>query len=515
MERIFQESFFYKLYCRIVNGVADSAKASNLWRLFSNFAAFFRMLLKSSVIVAFFSNIADRVGAQIRKSVLVNRFLLLKKSEPYSESSIFTRIFYWLLGISRALTHALRLEKVFNGSIFAKPWLWCGIAAAMAPILPTKAVIALVAVGFISLFLDMSVDRKRLLIFFPINKYIWIYTLVYALATFASVSRSDSMYVGTVTVFFIVFFIIFTNSIGTRKQLRGVVTAMVWAGLLVAAYGILQFIFPDRFAGAWMDQDMFDYSFRVYSTLQNPNVLGEYFLLIIPFSFACLLTAKNRPARVFYAFAFLVMLVCLVLTYSRGAYIGIILAAAVFLVLLDRRFIFPGIVLAVVVFFALPTTFIERLLSVGDTSDTSTSYRVFIWLGTLAMLKDYWFCGIGPGQGAFMKVYPVYAYSAISAPHSHNLFLQIACDTGISGLLLFAAIIYQYFKNMVSSLRRKGDSEGRIFIIAGITSVLGFLAQSMTDYSFYNYRVMLIFWVVLGIGLLFTRSDSAIKEQST
>lgn len=31
------------------------------------------------------------------------------------------------------------------------------------------------------------------------------------------------------------------------------------------------------------------------------------------------------------------------------------------------------------------------------------------------------------------------------------------------------------------------------------------MVQSMTDYTFYNYRVMLLFWAVLALGLLFTR----------
>jgi hypothetical protein len=33
----------------------------------------------------------------------------------------------------------------------------------------------------------------------------------------------------------------------------------------------------------------------------------------------------------------------------------------------------------------------------------------------------------------------------------------------------------------------------------------GFLVQSMTDYSFYNYRVMFLFWVYLAVGLLYAR----------
>ena len=33
----------------------------------------------------------------------------------------------------------------------------------------------------------------------------------------------------------------------------------------------------------------------------------------------------------------------------------------------------------------------------------------------------------------------------------------------------------------------------------------GFLVQAMTDYSFYNYRVMLIFWVYLALGMVVAR----------
>ena len=121
------------------------------------------------------------------------------------------------------------------------------------------------------------------------------------------------------------------------------------------------------------------------------------------------------------------------------------------------------------------------------------------------MLKDYWFSGIGPGETAFNMVYPAYSYSSITAPHAHNLFLQIISDTGVIGIVIFIAIIYQFYKNTFASLRREKKGEGRVFVIAGISSISGFLVQSMTDYTFYNYRVMLLFWAVVGISMLFTR----------
>jgi hypothetical protein len=49
------------------------------------------------------------------------------------------------------------------------------------------------------------------------------------------------------------------------------------------------------------------------------------------------------------------------------------------------------------------------------------------------------------------------------------------------------------------------DRSSKILQIASITAVLGFLVQSATDHSFYNYRVTLVFWAVLGLGVLCAR----------
>jgi O-antigen ligase len=134
-------------------------------------------------------------------------------------------------------------------------------------------------------------------------------------------------------------------------------------------------------------------------------------------------------------------------------------------------------------------------------------------MGTVAMLKDYWFCGIGPGTEAFNVVYPDYAYNGATAQHPHSLYLQLACDTGIVGFILFMAIIVAFYRMMFTAIRRETDKHARIFQIAGTAAVTGFLVQSATDYTFYNYRVMLLFWATLGLCVLFTRmgrrNDSA------
>ena len=224
--------------------------------------------------------------------------------------------------------------------------------------------------------------------------------------------------------------------------------------------------------------------------------MGEYFLLILPLAAALVLTSRTWGGRIFWLGCGGVMMLCLLLTYSRGCYLGILFAVALFLVLLDRRFILLGIVGLALLPVVMPASIMERFLSIGDLTDTSSSYRLLIYLGTLGMLKDYWFSGIGPGMEAFNQVYPAYAYHAVSAPHS---------DTGIFGMGIFCLVIFSFYRTCFTALRGERDFETRVFIITGISAVSGFMVQSMTDYTFYNYRVMLLFWAVLALGLLFTR----------
>ena len=131
-------------------------------------------------------------------------------------------------------------------------------------------------------------------------------------------------------------------------------------------------------------------------------------------------------------------------------------------------------------------------------SDSSTSYRVFIWLGTLLMLRDFWLGGIGLGEKTFRTIYPYYSYVGITAPHSHNLYLQLVVESGIAGLLMFAAVMVIFFKDCINAGNRSRKAGAVSYALAA--GVLGFLVQSMFDYTFYNYRVMGIFFMVLAFG---------------
>ena len=85
---------------------------------------------------------------------------------------------------------------------------------------------------------------------------------------------------------FVLFYFVVINVITTRKQLKMILYVMLTVGTLTAIYGIYQYKYGDVYSQAWLDSEMFeDIRMRVYATLENPNVYGEYLILIIPLLF--------------------------------------------------------------------------------------------------------------------------------------------------------------------------------------------------------------------------------------
>ena len=447
-------------------------------------------------------------GNQWQASGVVRWFLHPQGWSPAaSESSVFYKLWSVIRKALCWIYEKLRMDRLFAGSVFTRTWFWCMLPTVFAPLFPTMAVLGMAAIGYCSLLLSLVRDRRRELAWAPINRYIILYAAVYMAGTVFSVDPRSSLKPGLVTVFFVLFAVVLYNAVANRNQLDTLLTFMVLAAVAVSVYGILQYLFGWGYqSDAWVDSDMFaGISFRTPSTLENPNMLGQYLILTIPIGGAKLLSAKDWPSRVFYFGCCGLMCVCMLLTLSRGAWLGLLFAGAVFVILLNPRLILLVPVGLAALWFLLPDTIIARFTSIGNLSDTSTSYRVSIWLGTLDMLKNYWLCGIGPGSTAFNLVYPVYAYSASNAQHSHNLFLQLVCDAGIVCLAVFLIVIFVYFRMMCGAVSREKDWASRILQIAFTAGICGFMVQAMTDYSFYNYRVLFLFWVYLALGALCAR----------
>ena len=83
---------------------------------------------------------------------------------------------------------------------------------------------------------------------------------------------------------------------------------------------------------------------------------------------------------------------------------------------------------------------------------------------------------------------------------AHNLFLNIAAERGILGIVTFLLVAALAFRALRVAWRKAPDVSSRALIAGIAASILGFFAHSLFDVSYYDYRILLMFWIVIGLA---------------
>lgn len=179
----------------------------------------------------------------------------------------------------------------------------------------------------------------------------------------------------------------------------------------------------------------------------NFNVMAGLLVLFLPIPVAVLLsgdTSLQRWQIVLAGLAALLLTLMLVWTQSRGAWIA---SVAVGLLLVSLRWRWGWIAIAItsallflITQFPGVATVLNPLAVEGP--GNSLGDRVQIWKRALGMMHDFPFTGIGLGAFGHVanSLYPFFVVPA-PFPHAHNLFLQVAVDLGIAGLLVWLACV--------------------------------------------------------------------------
>lgn len=397
-------------------------------------------------------------------------------------------------------------------------WFGIGLTIFVIPFIPTMAATGLSLLCFLSLIIKKSGKGDKHWKLDALGALIILFLFVLFICSITSSAWLSSLNIFMLYAAFVGFYFTIINTVKTKEQLYSLILVFVLSGFFVAAYGIIQYVFGlDMDKQIWVDTAMFtDIKMRAFSTLDNPNVLGEYLLLVIPMALAFMWRKKELWTKVAFAAILITLATCMILTMSRGCWIALLLAIAIYITFVDGRYWLLGIIMLFALPMLLPQSVMNRFLSIGNLEDTSSSYRLFIWLGTIALLQDFWFVGIGLGSGAYNTIYPRYSYADIAAPHSHNVYLQIITESGIAGLIAFIAVCIFFFKNIaVTAKKTVFKSLDRAMIVAIASGIAAFLMQGMFDYVFYNYRVLLMFWIVLGLGNCFRYIISVPKPSAS
>jgi putative inorganic carbon (HCO3(-)) transporter len=297
------------------------------------------------------------------------------------------------------------------------------------------------------------------------------------------------------------------------------IAAALLAGELVTSVIGLRQLYGDSSALArWSDNNsVAEGTVRIYSTFDNPNLLGGFLLPVLPIAVVALLRWREPLRRIYALLALLLGVAAMVLTYSRGAWMGMVLALAaigLFLVLrLSRswpplwRRLFPILLLAggtaaLVVLVAAVEPLRVRVLSlVAGREDSSNNFRLNVWSAALEMIQDRPVLGIGPGNTAFNLIYPLFQQPKFNALSAYSIPLEVTVEAGIPGLLAMLGLV-------ITALRtglRLGRSDGPLALpaLASVAIVAGLGVQGLTDTIFFRPEVQLIGWfavAVLAVG---------------
>ncbi|MBE6542305.1 MAG: hypothetical protein E7672_07655 [Ruminococcaceae bacterium] len=393
---------------------------------------------------------------------------------------------------------------------------------------------------------------KRVLRIEPID----ITVIAFMVLTFfgGTISLSNaSLKRALLMICFIFAYFLVSQLIYRREWLVRCTAACIVSALIISLYGIILYYLGGGYSSsAWLDKQMFSgIASRAVSTLENPNMLGEYLILIIPIAVASFISRWEGIKRFQLFFCIAAMGVCLILTWSRGAWLGLLIALLALVFIWHRRsmwLVIGGVASLPILFSIMPESIKYRITSIGDLADSSTSYRVYIWNATVEMIRDNVLSGIGIGEEAWDRIYPLYSLNGIeAAPHSHNLFLQIWLELGLFGLIVFLAVIFLIFQAGFTFLTKLSNNNIRIstavisesimkenmmnrsenemydvnggkfclkMSVAGsMCGLLAVLAQGMTDYIWYNNRLFLMFWLVCGLTVGYIKCGRSFIER--
>ena len=373
---------------------------------------------------------------------------------------------------------------------------------------PTLFLCGMVGVTAVFYFLKL-VRGKRVFKLELLDTFVLIFGIMIFVSSFFSAGGENSLNTALVTTLLLSGYFLVVNLMRTQAWVKRCIIALIGSATVVAFLGIIEYFFAEG-SSQWLDTSLFsDIKLRVVSLFENPNVLSTYLVIIFPFVLAAFCISKNLNEKILLTIVGASLIACTVFTWSRGSWVAMIISTLLFFLIYNRktfRIFGAALIFIPALPIIIPDNVLARLLSITNLTDSSISYRIYVWKGTVEAIKAYFFSGIGFGAEAFANVYPQYAYAGIEgAEHSHSLFLQIFISLGIMGVILLCVILFLSFQKFFEYTKKPENRDSKIYIIAVIASVLAAIIMGVFDYIWYNYRVFYVFWIVIAIGVAFVR----------
>ncbi|MFC1640772.1 O-antigen ligase family protein [Patescibacteria group bacterium] len=356
--------------------------------------------------------------------------------------------------------------------------------------------------------------------------------LVFLIANLFSFSNAvnidRALQVFVFTLFVVLASFVVPQLVTRKKHVNLILKSLFASAVLVSVFGLFQFmgdlvgVSPEITGLSDLyTKKVFGFP-RVQSTALEPLYFANYLLLPLSIA-AALLLSKLKKNTWFWLGLVLLLGLNLVMTLSRGGYLG---AAAVVLVLAivfwNRIFTFKNVMMYVagaIVLISAASFLLSYSHNAREAVETfqtqALNYQegasIIERQGTMSQALDVWkehpYLGIGTGNFG-----PSVARNPLMAPDkgwliANNETVEILSETGILGLASFVSILVVLFVRSIKAIRVCSDKRIKIILIGAFAAFAGIIVQYQTFSTLYILHIWFLF------GFLVALQNIALEPQ--
>ena len=249
---------------------------------------------------------------------------------------------------------------------------------------------------------------------------------------------------------------------------------------------------------------------RVYGTFSHPNLLAFYLLLVLSLCFVIFLVSdKKKISIIFYGLLAVLFLITLALTYTRSAWLGLVLIVVLLGFTRYRTFLVVALVFLSLSYFSFQQ--INDRFSTLNTKDPTDSvqWRLTLWQDEISYIlqKPVFGYGVGTSKEIILKNRGADAGST----DAHNDYLRMALESGVVGLVSFIILIVALLKNLAQIYLKEKRPRLKTLAFVILILMIGFYLISFGDNILANTALQWALWALLG-GFLATQKNLLLEK---
>ncbi len=399
-------------------------------------------------------------------------------------------------------------------AVFAFPESGAVALFLVLPFLSYTELAAFAALVTLSWFIKL-IRGKRIFKYTSLDITVLVFGIALLLGGVISVSPKESLKTAYIMLAMLGAYFAVSNLLRTVEWIKKCGTALVISfscSLIASVVGEAVRLLPETRSAIFSEI----FSDSVLSLMSVNQTFIHMAVAVIPLMILRAFTSKNVTKTAWSVIAVMLALVCLFAGGSRSGTLSVVIGLTLLLMLVSRKslsYIIPAIIIVPMVIALMPFSVVGAVDKLFSFDGTIASYRQTINYTTNKIMVDSFFGGIGLGEGAFTKIYPLYTNDlSIQMTHASALYSQIAVSLGISGLIIFLVFIAQllrkYFLYIV--LSRDDDPDLKISVISTFTGLCALLIMGLIDYIWLSPSVFLMFWLITA---LFSASIKTAKSE--